>query len=240
MNNNEEDEEKETTPDYVGHRQRLKSRFLADKGRSMPDYELLELLLTYAIPRRDVKPLAKALLKHYINVANIVVAPTEELMSFPGIGNNAAILCSLIHAFVNKVNWENLDNQDVPILTNKTKIAEFCRSRIGYAGQEQLLVIYLNTKGQYMRDSIEQAGTLNSVAISPAEIARKVLLYNAKSIIIAHNHPSGDCTPSKADIEITFALKESLKTIDAKLIDHIVISKRGHFSMAEKIYALRL
>lgn len=230
------DEVKEPKPDYVGHRQRLKARFVVDKGRSMPDYELLELILSYAIPRRDVKPLAKAMLKHYMNLANIIVAPTEELMNFPGIGDNAAILCSVVHACLNKVCWENLDNNDLPILTDKSKIAEYCRARIGYAGQEHLLVIYLDTKGKFMRESIEQAGTLNSVAISPAEIARKVLRYNAKSIIISHNHPSGDPTPSRADIEITMALIESLKTVDAKLIDHIVISQRGHFSMADKIF----
>lgn len=229
-------ENKEQLPDYVGHRQRLKARFVVDKGRSMPDYEMLELLLTYAIPRRDVKPLAKALLKHYINLANILVAPIEELLNFPGIGDNAAVLCSLVHACVNKVCWENLDNRDIPVLTNKSKIAEYCRSRIGYAGQEQLLVIYLDTQGKFMRDSIEQVGTLNSVAISPAEIARKVLRFNAKSIIISHNHPSGDFTPSKADIDITLALRETLKTVDARLIDHIIISQRGHFSMAEKIF----
>ncbi len=237
MNENKSNNEnEEQTPDYIGHRQRLKARFVVDKGRSMPDYELLELVLTYAIPRKDVKPLAKSLLKHYINLANILVAPTEELMNFPGIGSNAAILCSVIHACVNKICWENLDNNDIPVLTNKSKIAEYCRSRIGYAGQEQLLVIYLDTKGKFMRDSIEQAGTLNSVAISPAEIARKVLRYNAKSIIISHNHPSGDLTPSRADIDITMALRESLRTVDAKLIDHIIITQRGHFSMAEKIF----
>lgn len=222
-------------PDYIGHRQRLKSRFVADRGRSMPDYEILELLLTYAIPRRDVKPIAKELIKRYINLANIFVAPIEELIKIKGLGNNAAVLCALIHACTSKICWENMHNKDAPSMTDKRYLVEYCRSTIGRGGQEQLLVIYIDKHGKFIRDSIEQVGTIDAVMISPRDIIAKALLYNAYAIIIAHNHPSGDCTPSKADIQMTKQLKEGLKTVGIGLFDHVIISAQSAYSMKDHL-----
>lgn len=223
------------SPDYIGHRQRLKARFLSDFGRSMPDYEVLELLLMYAIPRKDVKPLAKALLKKYLNLANILVAPPTELMEVEGIGYNAAVLCALVHTCANKICWENLDNRDVPMMTDKKKIAEYCRTKIGYAGQEQLLVIYMDIHGRFIAEDTEQVGTINAVMISPREIIAKAIRNKASKIIISHNHPSGDCTPSKADIEMTKELKSALKMVGIYLEDHIVISPREYYSMKDHL-----
>lgn len=222
-------------PDYVGHRQRLKARFLADLGHSMPDYELLELLLMMAIPRRDVKPLAKKLLEHYGNLAGVLAATPDELMKVGGIGSGTALICSLVHVCTSRICGENLKDKDTPILTNMQRVIEFCRTRIGYAGQEQLLVIYTDVHGKYIKDSIEQAGTINAVVISPRDIVEKALLYKASRIIIAHNHPSGDCIPSKEDIDMTKKLKEALKTVSIALDDHIVISSRGYYSMRERL-----
>lgn len=222
-------------PDYIGHRERLRARFLADIGRSMPDYELLEILLTYALPRRDVKPIAKNILREYLNLANVLVAPPAELMKICGIGSNAATLCAVVHACANKISWENLDNKDVPIMSSSKRVSEYCRTCIGYSNQEQLLIIYLDIHGRYLRDSIEQVGTLSSVAISPREIINKALMYGAAGIIISHNHPSGDCTPSRADVEMTKQLKESLKTVQIELVDHIIISKRTYYSMRDSL-----
>lgn len=226
---------KTDSPDYVGHRQRLKARFLSDLGRSMPDYEVLELLLMHAIPRKDVKPLAKALLKKYLNLANVLVAHPTELMEVEGIGYNAAVLCALVHTCANKICWENLDNHDVPMMTDKKKIAEYCRTKIGYAGQEQLLVIYIDIHGKLIAEDIEQVGTINAVMISPREIIAKAIHHKAYKIIISHNHPSGDCTPSKADIEMTKALKTALKTVGMYLDDHIIISPREFYSMRDHL-----
>ena len=229
------EQQKADLPDYVGHRQRLKARFLADRGRSMPDYELLELLLMYAVPRRDVKPLAKKLLSRFLNLANVMVAPSAELMNIEGVGYNTATLCALVHACANKICWENLDNRDVPEMTDKKRLAEYCRSCIGYAGQECLLVIYLDIHGKYLRDSIEQVGTIGAVMISPRDIVEKALQYNASKIIIAHNHPSGECTPSVADIEMTKKLREALKLVSIELKDHMIISPRSFYSMREHL-----
>ena len=229
------EELKEQAPDYQGHRQRLKARFISDLGRSMPDYELLELLLTYAIPRKDVKPFSKDLLRRYLNLSNVLVAPPAEIMNISGLGFNAAVLLALVHACANKMCWESLSNQDVPVMTNKKQIAEFCRTHIGYAGQEQILVIYLDIHGKYLRDSIEQCGTIGAVMINPRDIIEKALMYKASRIIISHNHPSGDCTPSASDIEMTKQLKISCQTMGIVLEDHIIISPSDFYSMRDKL-----
>jgi len=226
---------KEETPDYIGHRQRLKSRFLADLGKTMPDYELLELILAMAIPRRDTKPLAKQLLKQYMSLANVLVAPPEELAEIKGIGENATVMCALIHACAKRICWENMYAHDVPVMTDKKRVVEYCRTVIGYAGQERLMVIYLDIHGKYLRDSIEQSGTIGMVMINPRDIVEKALMYKASRIIIAHNHPSGSCAPSKADIEMTKSLKEALKTMNMALEDHIVISPQEYYSFKENL-----
>ncbi|MCM1324425.1 MAG: DNA repair protein RadC [Acetobacter sp.] len=226
------------TPDYIGHRQRLKARFVTDGGRSMPDYELLELILMYALPRKDVKPLAKSLIRRYTNLASVLAAPVAELLNAPGVGSNTATLFALIHAAANKICWENLENRDGPILSSKNKIVEYCRTRIGYEGQEQVLVMYLDVHGCFIRDSVEHSGTIDSVLISPREIIAKMMMYNAKGVILIHNHPSGDTTPSKSDIQITKELIKALKTVDMFIDDHLIISTRGYYSFRERLSML--
>ncbi len=220
-------------PDYIGHRQRLKARFIADGGRSMPDYEMLELVLTYAIPRRDVKPLAKELLRRHNSLANVLALPMEKILQTEEVGENCAILFSLIHICAQKISWENLENKDTPILSNKQQIVEYCRSCIGYSKHENLLVIYLNCHGKYMTHNIEQVGTTSAVMISPRDIVAKALMNDASGIIIAHNHPSGDTTPSKADLEMTCQVARALKTVGIKLEDHIIVSATSHYSIRE-------
>lgn len=222
-------------PDYIGHRQRLKARFASDRGRAMPDYELLELILMYAMPRKDVKPLAKSLIRHYTNLANVLAAPIDELMNIPGVGSHTAILFALFHACSNKICWENLENRDAPILSSKKKIVDYCRTRIGYEGKEQVLLLYLDVHGCFIRDSVEQSGTLDAVMISPREVIAKMLMYNAKGLILVHNHPSGDSTPSKADVAMTKDLIKALDTVDMFLDDHLVITQRGYYSFREHL-----
>ena len=240
MDNNENKEKKNETPDYLGHRQRLKARFLSDKGKSMPDYELLELVLMYALPRKDVKPLAKALIKEYKTFANVLTAPSDELVNFPGVGNNATILFSLIHSCVNKICWENLEKGNTPSLNELKEIVEYCRAQIGYSKQENLLVIYLGSKGKYIKHNIEQVGTTSAVMISPQDIARNALINRASAVIVSHNHPSGDCAPSKADITMTMALRNGLESVGIRLTDHIIISSSEHYSFAEKSYVMKV
>ncbi len=227
-------QEENSEPDYLGHRQRLKARFLADLGKSMPDYELLELILTYSIPRRDVKPIAKELIRKYSNLVNVLVAPASDVIEDGGVSNNTAVLFSLIHACCNKICWENLENKDAPMLTNKEAIVEYCRSCIGYSKQENLLIIYLNKAGRFITKNIEQVGTVDAVMISPRDIVAKSLKNNALSIIIAHNHPSGNTTPSNADVDMTKQLAQALDVVGIKLEDHLIITTNGYFSMRER------
>ena len=232
-------QKEDTTPDYIGHRQRLKARFLSDNGRSMPDYELLELVLMYALPRKDVKPLSKALIKEYKSLAGALTAPSAELVAFEGLGTHAATLFSLIHACVNKICWENLERDASPILEDKTEIIEYCRAKIGYAKEENLLVIYLSATGKYLKHNIEQVGSTSAVMINPQDIARCAILNRATSVIVAHNHPSGDCAPSNADIDMTLKLKAALKTVGIGLTDHIIISSKSYYSFVEKSYFMK-
>ncbi|MBR5598667.1 MAG: DNA repair protein RadC [Alphaproteobacteria bacterium] len=230
---------KEDKPDYIGHRQRLKARFLVDNGRSMPDYELLELILMFALPRKDVKPLAKQLIKEYKTLASVLTAPSVELVNFPGLGHHAATLFTLIHSCVNKICWENLEKDDSPVLKDKKEIIEYCRTKIGYSKQENLLVVYLTNRGKYLKHSIEQVGTASAVMISPQDIARSAILNHATGVIISHNHPSDDCSPSNADIEMTSQLKRGLAAVGIKLIDHIIISQSNYYSFVEKSYFMK-
>ena len=234
--NNKQKEEKisQDTPDYLGHRQRLRMRYLSDEGRSMPDYELLELILTYAIPRKDVKPMAKSLIRQYGSLANVLTTPANELISVSGLSANVAVLCSLMHTSSNKICWENLENKDAETIANKSELVEFCRTKIGYDSQEKVLVIYLNSKQEIINQDIENSGTSTAVIISQKDIGRKALLSNASHVIIAHNHPSGDCTPSRADIEMTQRLFDTLNHLNITLIDHIIISKKEYYSFQEK------
>lgn len=238
MNKKEENKVKKE-PDYVGHRQRLKARFLSDLGRSMPDYEILELVLMYAIPRRDVKPLAKELLREYKTLSAVIAADQSSLTDFPGLGSSAVTLFSLIHSCVNKICWENLEKNNEPILRSMTEVVEYCRSHIGYEKQEKLLVIYLGSKFKYIKHSLEQTGTTSAVMINPQQIARNALLCNAASVIVCHNHPSGECSPSKSDIEMTLNLKQSLEGVGIGLTDHIIISPKEHYSFYERSYILQ-
>jgi len=227
--------ETKEVPDYFGHRQRLKARFVADMGKTMADYELLELILIYAIPRKDVKPLAKALLRRYSNLASVLAAPLDNLLKNEGVGESVAILCGIIHACANKISWENLENKDAPILSNKKLIVDYCCSCIGYSGQEHLLIIYLNKHGKYIAQNIEQVGTIDAVMISPREIVSKALNHNAAAIILAHNHPSGNATPSNADIEMTKQVVRALKAIGVRVDDHLIVTPGSYYSMQEKV-----
>jgi len=217
-------------PDYIGHRKRLKERFRLGGGHDMADYELLELLLTLAIPRKDTKPLAKELIKKFGSFAAVINAPEEKLMMFSGLKENSVIVFHLVKEAALRMSWQKLQESDLPVISNWDAMVDYCRSAAGYKDREEFHVIFLNAKNRVMGEEIQQRGTVDSVAIHPGEVVKSAVLKGAKSIILLHNHPSGDVTPSAADITITKKVNEGLASVDIKLVDHLIVSKNDFFS----------
>ncbi len=220
----------EKQPDYLGHRQRLRTRFLLNEGKDMADYELLELVLTMAIPRRDVKPLAKVLIRQYSSFANVINAPSQDLLAVDGIKENTLAMLKVIRAAASRVSWQCLQASDQPIICRYDQLVDYCRAEMTFSDIEELRLIYLDTKLRVIGQEIAAKGTINSVAVHPREIAKAAMLRNAASVIMVHNHPSGDVTPSKADVEMTRQIKASLATVGIKLNEHLIISKYNEYS----------
>ena len=217
-------------PDYLGHRKRLKDRFLRGNGQDMADYELLELLLTYSIPRKDTKPLAKALIKEFGGFAEVLNVPDEKLMGFSGLKENSVVLLKIAKEAALRLTWQKLQAADLPVIANWDDMVDYCRAAIAYKEREEFHIIFLNSKNMVIGEEIQQRGTIDCVAIHPGEVVKSAMLKSAKSIIIMHNHPSGDVTPSNADIMVTKKINEGLKAVDIKLIDHLIIGKSNIYS----------
>ena len=220
-------------PDYIGHRQRLRARFLAGGGKDMPDYEFLELLLMIAIPRRDVKPLAKSLLKKFGCLAGVLNASVEDLQSVDGIKENSAAMLKIVKECALRMSWQNLQNDDLPVIANWDTMIDYCRSAMGYSEVEEFRIIFLNAKLKLIGEEVQQRGTINHVSVHPREVIKSAINGGASALILAHNHPSGDTTPSKADIEITRQISEAAKLVGIKVIDHVIVSKNTVYSFKD-------
>lgn len=217
-------------PDYLGHRKRLRERFLTGGGKDMADYELLELLLTIAIPRRDVKPIAKALIRKFGSFARVVNADMEELYEVPGVKESTYTVFRMIVAALERITWQNLHENELPVLLTADALIDYCRATMAFSDVEELHVIYLNSKLHVMKQELMQRGTINMVSVHPREVVKAALANKSTSIILVHNHPSGDVTPSQADIQITQQITEACSTIGVKVIDHIIISPIDAYS----------
>ena len=217
-------------PDYLGHRERLRRRFLLGGGRDMPDYELLELLLTIAIPRRDVKPLAKELIRKFGRYAEVVNAPLEELMLVKGIKENTAAVLRIVRECSVRSSWQSLKGTDAPVISDFDAMVDYCRSAMAYQMVEEFRIIFLNSKLYVIGEEIQQRGTVDQVAIHPREVIKSAMMHGASAMILVHNHPSGIVTPSKADMEITKRIKEAAEAVSIRLFDHLIISKSSVYS----------
>lgn len=213
-------------PHYIGHRQRLRDKLLTAGSESLADYELLELLLSIAIPRRDVKPLAKELIQKFKTFGGVITANITDLKAIKGIGSTVIATIKIIEASQIKTLKDKIQNNSV--ISNWTELIDYCRLNIGNKDTEEFHVLYLNTKCHLIKDETHSTGTINSSSVYPREILKHVLEYGATSVIIVHNHPTGDTTPSKSDIQITEKIRTTLKTIDVTLHDHIIVAK-GNF-----------
>lgn len=217
-------------PDYLGHRERLRRRFLLGGGRDMPDYELLELLLTIAIPRRDVKPLAKELIRKFGSFAEVVNAPLEELMLVKGVKENTAAVLRIVRECSVRSSWQSLKGTDAPVISDFGAMVDYCRSAMAYQMVEEFRIIFLNSKLYVIGEEIQQRGTVDQVAIHPREVIKSAMMHGASAMILVHNHPSGIVTPSKADMEITKRIKEAAEAVSIRLFDHLIISKSSVYS----------
>ena len=217
-------------PDYLWHRERLRRRFLLGGGRDMPDYELLELLLTIAIPRRDVKPLAKELIRKFGSFAEVVNAPLEELMLVKGVKENTAAVLRIVRECSVRSSWQSLKGTDAPVISDFDAMVDYCRSAMAYQMVEEFRIIFLNSKLYVIGEEIQQRGTVDQVAIHPREVIKSAMMHGASAMILVHNHPSGIVTPSKADMEITKRIKEAAEAVSIRLFDHLIISKSSVYS----------
>ncbi len=221
-------DEKNIQPHYIGHRERLRKKLLECSGDVFADYELLELLLTIAIPRRDVKPLAKELLNKFSTFAGVINAPKSKLLKINGIGETTVAMFKILQLSIPKILKDKI--QESSIISNWQELINYCQLNIGNKETEEFHILYLNTKCQLIKDETHSTGTINTSSVYPREILKHVLDLGASSIIIVHNHPTGDTAPSNADINITNKIKESLKTIDVTLHDHLIVGKGNYFS----------
>ena len=213
-----------------GHRARLRKKFLSGGLNALHDYEALEMLLTFVIPRRDVKPIAKDLLLHFKELHAVFDASAEELQKVKGIGENAAVLFVFLRELCNGYLESKAFGTD--FVTTPESVIDYVRMKVGGEQNEYFMVLYLNTKNHVI-DYDCQEGTINRAAVYPRNILKRCLALHAAGIILVHNHPSGLCQPSLADRRMTDSIKKAVETVEIKLLDHIVVSKAGHRSFAE-------
>jgi DNA repair protein RadC len=213
-------------PHYHGHRERLRERFR--KGSDpLPDYELVELLLFAAIPRVDVKPLAKRLVDKFGNFAGVVSAPREALLG-AGLKDNAIDMLKVVRE--SAVRLARQEVIDRPVLSSWQKVLDYCRARLAHEPTERFHLLFLDRKNVLIADEEQQRGTVDHTPVYPREVVKRALDLGASAIILVHNHPSGDPTPSKADIAMTREVAKAAETLGLTVHDHIVIGRAGHAS----------
>jgi DNA repair protein RadC len=216
-------------PHYHGHRDRLRARFRSAGAEALSDYELLELVLFRALPRRDVKPLAKALIQAFGSFAETVHAPDARLREVGGLGEAAITEIKLIAAASSRVAKGQLKQRTV--LSSWATVIDYCRTAMAFADKEQFRIIFLDKRNQLIADEVQQVGTVDHTPVYPREVVKRALELSATAIIMVHNHPSGDPTPSQADIQMTKAVIEVSKPLGISVHDHIIVGKHGHASL---------
>jgi DNA repair protein RadC len=218
----------EAPPHFYGHRERLRDRFRDAGPDALTDYELLELLLFRALPRRDVKPLAKALIAKFGSFAEVLSAPPTRLNEVKGLGEAAITELKAVEAAAHRLAHGQVSRR--PILSSWSAVLDYCRTAMAFADKEQFRILFLDKRNQLIADERQQVGTVDHTPVYPREIVKRALELSATAIILVHNHPSGDPTPSRADIQMTQAIVEVAKPLGISVHDHIIVGKEGHAS----------
>jgi DNA repair protein RadC len=218
-----------TEPDLqVGHRQRLKQRFVSAGPEALPDYELLELVLFSAIPRRDTKPLAKQLLARFGSFAEVINAPPERLKEVDGIGDAVVTQLKIVRAGALRLMRTTIMQR--PVLGSWTAVLEYCRAAMGFEAKEQFRILFLDKKNRLIADEVQQEGTVDHTPVYIREVVKRALEHSASAIVLVHNHPSGDPNPSRADIDMTRQIIDAAKPLGIAIHDHIIVGRQGHVS----------
>lgn len=218
----------EESPHYLGHRARLRERFLGPSGEAIPDYELLELILFSARPRGDVKPLAKALLQKFGTFDKVINAEDAAIRAMPEVGDAVIAALKTVRIAAQRMLKTSID--DKPVIQSWTALMDYCKLAMGSAKVEEFRVLFLNHRHALIADEVMQRGTINHTPVYPREIVKRALELSAAAIILLHNHPSGDPTPSKADIDITEKIISAAATVNITVHDHVIITGTGHYS----------
>jgi DNA repair protein RadC len=216
------------TPHYLGHRERLRERFLDAGPEAVTEYELLELVLFRAIPRRDVKPLAKELIARFGSFAEVVAAPRQRLGEIEGLGEAAIAEIKIVQAAANRLARGEAKKRTV--LSSWSAVLDYCRTVMAFSDKEQFRVLFLDKRNQVIADEVQQTGTVDHTPVYPREVVKRALELSATAVILVHNHPSGDPTPSRADIQMTQSIVEIAKPLGISVHDHIIVGKEGHAS----------
>lgn len=215
-------------PHFTNHRQRLRDRFMSAGSGALADYELLELLLFRAIPRRDVKPLAKRLLTEFGDFNRVISAPTTRLCQVQGIGAAAVQELKIVEAAAHRLSQAKVLGQDA--LTSWESLMEYCKVSMAHRPTEHFRVLFLDRKNILIADEEQAKGTVDHVPVYPREVAKRALELDASALILVHNHPSGDPTPSDVDIAMTNRINAALGALGITLHDHIIIGKEADAS----------
>ena len=219
---------KEEAAHYLGHRQRLRDRFMESGANALADYELMELVLFRAIPRRDVKPLAKALIKRFGSFAETAAARPERLREIEGLGEAAIVEIKLAEAVATRLARGKIEARQT--LSSFIDVLDYCRTAMAYADREEFRVLFLDKRNALIADEVQGVGTIDHTPVYPREIIRRALELGASALILAHNHPSGDPTPSAADIRMTKDIVAIAEPFGIAVHDHLIVGKHGQTS----------
>ena len=215
-------------PDHAGHRDRLRDRFELGPD-ALPDYELLELMLFRMMPRRDTKPIAKALIRRFGSLAEVLAAGTERLMEVDGVGPTIARDLKIYEAVAQRAARAKLEGRS--LLASVETVVDYCRTRSAFIDREEFRVLFLNKKNGLIADERLGLGTVDHAPVYPREVMRRALELGAANLILVHNHPSGDPTPSPEDVKLTLQIAALAATMSVVVHDHLIIGRQGHSSL---------
>jgi DNA repair protein RadC len=216
-------------PHYLGHRERLRTRFRNAGVDAVSDYELLELVLFRTIPQRDVKPLAKELIAKFGSFAEVLGAPRQRLEEVKGVKEATSTDLKILHAVAGRITRGEARKRTV--LSSWSAVLDYCRTTMAFESKEQFKIIFLDKRNQIIADEVQQTGTVDHTPVYPREVVKRALELAATAIILVHNHPSGDPTPSHADIQMTQSIINIAKPLGIAVHDHIIVGKDGHASL---------